>query len=169
MIPMKNLFKALLLAALMLTLLACGASAEAPDAFTTASVADFYGSAALTGDDLMNAINSFSGFYLITTTNPDDSANAAFFIYSMVKHEDKYYLQLGLAENQTKANLAANGKGVAVYAAAPSAEEGAKPYAVAGARIRFEAVTDEELAKTLNTSGREGAAFYEVVEFRPLG
>lgn len=166
---MKNLFKIFALYALMLTLLVCGASAETPDTFTSASVADFYGSAALTGDDLMNAINSFSGFYLITTTNPDDSANAAFFIYSMVKHEDKYYLQLGLAENQTKANLAANGKGVAVYAASPSTEEGAKPYAMAGSRMRFEAVTDEALSKTLNTSGRDGAMFYEVVEFRPLG
>jgi len=166
---MKNLLKALALAALMLALLACGAVAEAPDAFTSASVADFYAASALTGDDLMNAINSFSGFYLISTTNPDGTPNSAFFIYSMVKHEDKYYLQLGLAENQSKANLAANGEGFAVYAASPSTEEGAKPYAVAGARMRFEVVTDEALVKTLNTSGREGAMFYEVVEFRSLG
>ena len=166
---MKKLLMALALAALTLALLACGASAEAPDAFTSASVADFYGATALTGDELMDAINSFSGFYIITTTNPDGSPNSAFFIYSMVKHEDKYYLQLGLAENQSKANLAANGKGVAVYAASPSTEEGAKPYAVAGARMRFEAVTDEALLKALNPEGHEGAMFFEVVETRPLG
>ena len=139
------------------------------DAVATASVADFYAATALTGDDLMNAMNSFSGFYIISTVNPDGTPNAAFFICSMVKHEDKYYLQLGLADNQTKANLAANGVGVAVYAASPSGEEGAMPYAVAGARMRFKAVTDEELVKVLNTSGREGAMFYEVVETRPLG
>ena len=166
---MKNLFKALALATLMLVLLACGAVAEEADTFTSASVADFYAATALTGDDLMNALNSFSGFYIISTVNPDGTPNSAFFIYSMVKHEDKYYLQLGIAENQSKANLLANGKGVAVYAAAPSTEEGAKPYAVAGARMRFEAVTDEELIKTLNTTGREGMMFYEVVETRPLG
>ncbi|MBR2942364.1 MAG: hypothetical protein IKB82_03100 [Clostridia bacterium] len=166
---MKNLLKVLALAALMTAMIVCCAAAEETDAFTSASVADFYAATALTGDDLMNALNSFSGTYIICTTNPDGSANAAFFIYSMVKHEDKYYLQLGLAENQSKANLAANGKGVAVYAANPSTEEGAKPYPVAGARMRFEAVTDEELSKALNTSGREGAMFYEVVEIRSLG
>ena len=166
---MKNLLKVLALCALMLSMVLCGAVAEEADAFTSASVANFYAATALTGDDLMNALNSFSGTYIISTTNPDGSANAAFFIYSMVKHEDKYYLQLGLAENQSKANLAANGEGVAVYAANPSGEEGAKPYPVAGARMLFKAVEDEELSKTLNTSGREGAMFYEVVEVRPLG
>ena len=163
---MKNLLK-ILAAALLLTMLAVPALGE--DVVSSASVADFYGATALTGDDLMNAINSFSGTYIITTANPDGTANSAFFIYSMVKHEDKYYLQLGLAENQSKANLAATGKGLAVYAANPSGEEGAKPYPVAGARMWFEAVEDEELVKTLNTSGREGAMFFEVVLVRPLG
>lgn len=166
---MKKLFSLFALAAMIFALLVCGCAAEEADAFTSASVADFYAATALTGDDLMNALNAFSGFYLISTTNPDGTPNSAFFIYSMVKHEDKYYLQLGLAENQTKANLAANGEGVAVYAASPSIEEGAMPYAVAGARMRFEAVTDEALIQALNTSGREGAMFYEVVETRPLG
>ena len=45
--------------------------AEDTDAFTSASVSSYYGDSALTGDDLMNAINSFSGTYLICTTNPD--------------------------------------------------------------------------------------------------
>lgn len=166
---MKKLLKVLSLAAVMLALLAVPAMAESADAVTSASVADFYAASALTGDDLMNAINSFSGFYLISTTNPDGTPNSAFFIYSMVKHEDKYYLQLGLAENQSKANLAANGEGLAVYAATPSSEEGAKPYAVSGARMRFKAVEDEELIKTLNTSGREGAMFFEITEIRSLG
>ena len=92
---MKKLIALLLCAAMLCTVSA--AFAEAPDTYTSASVADYYGAAALTGDDLMNAINSFSGFYLVCTTNPDGSANAGYFIYGCVKHEDKYYLKMGLA------------------------------------------------------------------------
>ena len=68
------------------------------DAFTSASVTDFYGDNALTGDELMNAINSFSGFYLVCTTNPDGSANAGYFIYGCAELDGKYYLKMGLAE-----------------------------------------------------------------------
>lgn len=79
--------------------------AEDTDAFTSASVSSYYGDFALTGDELMNAINSFSGTYLVCTTNPDGTANAGVFIFACVKNEDKYYIQMGLAENQTKQNL----------------------------------------------------------------
>ena len=65
----------------MAALLACAPALAEVDAFTSASVTDFYGDNALTGDELMNAINSFSGFYLVCTTNPDGSANAGYFIY----------------------------------------------------------------------------------------
>lgn len=164
---MKKLLNALLLSCLLVALFAASAMAE--DAVSSASVADFYADTALTGDDLMNAINAFSGTYLVSTTNPDGTPNTAFFIFSMVKHEDKYYLQLGLAENQSKANLAANGEGLAVYAANPDIAGGAKPYPVAGARIRFKALEDASLAETLNTSGRPGAMFFEITEIRPLG
>lgn len=162
---MKTRIVALLLALVMLL----PVFAVAEDAMSSASVADFYGDSALTGDDLMNAINSFSGFYLISTTNPDGTPCSAFFIFSMVKHEDKYYLQLGLAENQSKQNLAANGNGVAVYAASPSTAEGAMPYAVAGARIRFQAITDTAVADALAANARQGAMFFEITEIRPLG
>ena len=118
---MKKFIPLLLAAALCLPF-----AALAEDAVSSASVADFYGQTALTGDDLMNAINSFSGFYLVTTTNPDNSPNAAFFVFGMVKHEDHYYVQLILAKNQSRSNLLANGEGVAVYAATPSSEEGAE-------------------------------------------
>ncbi len=117
----------------------------------------------------MNAINSFSGFYLVTTTNPDNSPNAAFFVFGMVKHEDHYYVQLSLAENQSRSNLLANGEGVAVYAATPSSEEGAKPFATSGARIRFKAITDEAVAAALAENANEATLFFEVVDVRPLG
>ena len=161
---MKKFIPLILAAALCLPF-----AALAEDAVSSASVADFYGQAALSGDVLMNAINSFSGFYLVTTTNPDNSPNAAFFVFGMVKHEDHYYVQLSLAENQSRSNLLANGEGVAVYAATPSSEEGAKPFATSGARIRFKAITDEAVAAALAENANEATLFFEVVDVRPLG
>ena len=61
----------------MAALLACAPALAEVDAFTSASVTDFYGDNALTGDELMNAINSFSGFYLVCTTNPDGAPTQA--------------------------------------------------------------------------------------------
>lgn len=161
--------KKLLSLVLSLMLLACAIPAMAEDTVASASVADFYAQYALNGDDLMNALNSFSGTYLISTTNPDGTPNTAFFIYSMVKLDGEYYLQLGLAENQSKANLLANGCGLAVYAANPSGEEGAMPYAVSGARIWFQNVSDEAVLAKLMEGAREGTMFYEITAVRPLG
>ena len=164
---MKKLMTALLLSCLFAALLAVPAMAE--DAVSSASVADFYADAALTGDDLMNAINAFSGTYLVSTANPDGTPNTAFLVFSMVKHEDKYYLMIGSAENQTKANMLANGEGMVVYGANPDVAAGDKPYPIAGARIWFKALEDASLAETLNTSGRPGALFFEVTAIRPVG
>ena len=144
------------------------AFATEADTFATASVADYYAASALTGDDLMNAVNGQSGCYLISTTNPDGTPNTAYFIFAIKKLDDKYYLQLGLAPNQSSANLNANGEGLAVYAANPV--EGAKPYAVAGARIRFVAIEDQAVVDALNAdAARPGALFFEIVEVKPLG
>ena len=83
-----------LVCALVLSLSMTAVLAEETDAFTSASVASYYADSALTGDDLMNAINSFSGTYLVCTTNPDGTANAGVFIFACVKNEDKYYICL---------------------------------------------------------------------------
>ena len=157
---------ALLLALVMMN---CVALAEAPDATTSASTSDSFAAYALTGDDLMNAINTFSGTYLVATVNPDGTPNVAYFIFSMVKHEDKYYLQLGLAPNQSQANLQANPCGVAVYAANPTGAEGAPAYTVSGARIWFDAIEDQAVIDALTANARAGAAFYEITLIRPLG
>ena len=164
---MKKLLTTLLLSCLFAALLTIPAMAE--DAVSSASVADFYADAALTGDDLMNAINSFTGTYLVSTTNPDGTPNTAFLVFSMLKHEDKYYLQLGVAENQSKANLIANGEGMAVYGANPDVAAGDKPYPVAGARIWFKAFEDAAVTEALNAAGRPGSLFFEVTEIRPVG
>lgn len=161
--------KKLLTLFIALMLIAPAAFAEV-DAFTSASVADYYGASALAGDDLMNAVNSQSGCYLVSTTNPDGTPNTAYFIFGIKKVGEAYYLQLGLAENQSKANLMANGNGLAVYAANPTGEEGAKDYAVAGARIWFEAIEDQAVIDELNAgAGRPGAMFFEIVQVKPLG
>lgn len=155
-----------LFAALML-LLSVAALAETADAFTSASVANYYGQFGLTGDDLMNAVNSQSGCYIVNTTNPDGSPNAGYFIFAIKKLNDKYYVQLGLAANQSKLNLEANGEGLCVYAALPAAD--AKQYCVSGARFYFEAIQDQAVVDELMKDARQGAMFFEIVEVLPLG
>lgn len=153
-----------LFAALMM-LLSVAALAETADAFTSASVANYYGQFGLTGDDLMNAVNSQSGCYIVCTTNPDGSPNAGYFIFAIKKLNDKYYIQLGLAENQTKANLEQTGEGLAVYATIPTD----KPYAVGGARFYFETIEDQAIVDELMKDARQGAMFFEITEVLPLG
>lgn len=161
-------FAALLLALMMVLPMAAMAEAvESPalDAFTSASVSNYYAQYALTGDELMDAVNGQAGFYLICTTNPDGSPNAGVFIFAIKKLNEKYYIQLGLAENQTKANLEATGEGLAVYAVMTAD----KPYAVSGARFYFETIADQAVVDELMKDARQGAMFYEITEILPLG
>lgn len=143
-------------------------AAEAADAITSASVADFYGDGALTGDDLMNAINSYTGFYAVASVNPDGTPNLGFYIYGCVKVGDAYYLQLGLAPNQTTANVESGSELVAMYAALPA--EGAT-YPTSGARMTLSRVTDEALLKELLKSAPQGFTpmYYEITSVRSLG
>ena len=62
----------IMILALCLAVLPVMAETTAPDAVTSASVADYYGDGILTGDDLMNAINSYTGFYAVASVNPDE-------------------------------------------------------------------------------------------------
>lgn len=158
-------FAALLLVLMMV--LPVAALAEEADTFTSASVANYYGQFGLTGDDLMNAVNSQSGCYIVNTTNPDGSPNAGYFIFAIKKLNDKYYVQLGLAPNQSKLNLEANGEGLCVYAALPAPD--AKQYCVSGARFYFEAIQDQAVMDELLKDARQGAMFYEITNVLPLG
>ena len=125
----------------------------AADAVTSASVADYYADGMLSGDDLMNAINSYTGFYAVCSVNPDGTPNVGFYIYGCVKVGDKYYLQLGLAPNQTTANVDNGSELVAMYAALPA--EGAT-YPTSGARMTLKKVTDEALLEELLKSAPQG-------------
>ena len=140
----------------------------AADAVSSASVADYYADGMLSGDDLMNAINSYTGFYAVCSVNPDGTPNVGFYIYGCVKVGDKYYLQLGLAPNQTTANVDNGSELVAMYAALPA--EGAT-YPTSGARMTLKKVTDEALLEELLKSAPQGFApmYYEIVAVRSLG
>jgi hypothetical protein len=157
----------ILILALALCLATLPALAEA-DAVTSASVNDFYSDGILEGDDLMNAINAYSGFYAVASVNPDGTPNLGFYIYGCVKVEDKYYLQLGLSPNQTTANVDAGSELVAMYAALP--EEGAT-YPTSGARMSLSKVTDETLLEELLKTAPQGFTpmYYEITAIRSLG
>ncbi len=164
--------KKLLACLLVLSLFALPVLAEEQvDAFSTASVADFYGAAGLAGDDLMNAINSYNGFFAVASVNPDGTPNIGFYIYSCIKLNDVYYLQLGLAPNQTTANMDNGSKLMAMYASVPATEgENVTPYATVGARMNLEKVTDEATVAALKEIAPQSSEmFYEIVHVRPLG
>ena len=167
---MKKFFALFLALMMVVPMVAMAEAVQSPaaDAFASASTTSSFAQFALEGDDLMTAAQSQTGFYLICTTNPDGSPNAGVFIFTILKHEDKYYLAVGLAPNQTKANLEADGRGLAIYAALP--EAGAAQYAVSGARIRFVAFEDQAIVDALSAQlSRSGYMFFEVTEVLPLG
>ena len=140
-------------------------AAMAEDVFTSASVANYYGQFGLTGDDLMNAVNSQSGCYIVNTTNPDGSPNAAVFIFGIKKLGDKYYIQLGLADNQSKANLARTGEGLAVFG---FPNEG-NTFGTGGARFYFTAIEDQAITDELMKDSRATQMYFEITEVMPLG
>ena len=166
---MKKLFVLGLILALALAVLPVLAEGEVEaDTFTSASVNDPFAAYALSGDDLMNAINAYSGFYAVASVNPDGTPNLGFYIYGCVKIEEKYYLQLGLSPNQTTANVDAGSELVAMYAALPA--EGAT-YPTSGARMTLSRVTDEALLEELLKSAPQGFTpmYYEISSVRSLG
>ena len=130
-----------LLACVLLLAVAC-AAAETTDAVTTASVANYYG--ALTGDELMNAINSYTGFYAVASVNPDGTPNIAYFVYGMQKIGDVYYVQLGINPNQTTANIENGSELMAMYGTLPAADAQLMT-ATNGAKMVLKKVDDEEI------------------------
>ena len=144
------------------------AAAEAVDTVTTASVANYYG--ALAGDELMEAINSNSGFYAVASVNPDGTPNIAYFIYNMKKLGDTYYIQLGINPNQTTANIDNGSALIAMYGALPAADAQLAT-ATSGAKMVLKKVEDEATLAELLKTAPEGYSpmYYEVIETRPIG
>ncbi len=163
---MKKALSILIACVLMMCSFAMAETAT--DAVTTASVANYYG--ALTGDELMNAINSYSGFYAVASVNPDGTPNIAYFIYGMIKLNDVYYIQLGINPNQTTANIENGSALIAMYGALPAADAQLQS-ATSGAKMILKKVEDEAILAELLKTAPEGYTpmYYEVTETRPLG
>ena len=158
---MKKLLSALLAVCLLLPIAALAET----DAVSSASVTDYFGTV-LTPAELAASISAYDGFFAVATVNPDNTPNIGFFIFSAAEYEGKLYLQFGLAENQTRANME-NGSAVTVmYAPVPT--EGS--YATVGARLTCERVTDEALVETLmGILPQQSDLIYEVTLIRPIG
>ena len=157
----------ILLACVLILACAC-AVAETVDTVTTASVANYYG--ALTGDELMDAINSYTGFYAVASVNPDGTPNIAYFVYGMRKLNDVYYVQLGINPNQTTANIDNGSALIAMYGKLPEADAQLQT-ATSGAKMLLKKVEDEAILAELLKTAPEGYTpmYYEVVETRPIG
>ncbi len=160
---MKKLFSLLLVLCMLIP--SALSLAEGTDAMTSASVVDYYGTV-LTPAQLVESISAYNGFFAVATVNPDNTPNIGFFIFSAAEYEGKLYLQFGLAENQTRANME-NGSAVTVmYAPVPT--EGA--YATVGARLVCAKVTDEALVeKLMEIMPQKSDLIYEVTLIRPIG
>lgn len=154
----------LLLCALLLTSLAAFGEGDV-DAVSSASTVYYFDG--IDGDTLMDAINSYAGFYAIASVNANGTPNIAFFVYAMVKLDDTYYLQLGLSPNQTTANIDNGSELMAMYGCSPEAF----PYASVGARMYLSKVEDEETLSALAAFSPAGYTplYYEVTSVVPMG
>ena len=163
---MRKMLSVMLACVLMLACVC--AAAETVDTVTTASVNNYYQE--LTGDELMDAINSYSGFYAVASVNPDGTPNLAYFVYGMKKLGDVYYIQLGIYPNQTSANIENGSALMAIYGKAP-AEDADPKTATCGAKMVLKKVEDEAVLAELMKGAPEGFAplYFEVVETRPIG
>ena len=159
---MKKLLSLLLIFALLIPVAALG---ETVDAVSTASVTDYYGTI-MTNADLVASISAYNGFFAVATVNPDNTPNIGFFIFSAAEYEGKLYLQFGLAENQTRANMVAGSAVTAMYAPLPT--EGSYP--TVGARLACEKVEDAALLeKLMEILPQKSDLIYEVTQVRPIG
>ena len=160
---MKKLLSLILVLCMLLP--AAVSLAEGTDAVTSASVVDYYGTV-LTPAQLVESISAYNGFFAVATVNPDNTPNIGFFIFSAAEYEGKLYLQFGLAENQTRANMERGSAVMVMYAPVPT--EGA--YATVGARLICEKVADEALvAKLMEIMPQKSNLIYEVTLIRPIG
>ena len=160
---MRKLLSVLL--ALCMILPAAALAEAGTDTVTTASVVDYFGTL-LTPADLVADISAYNGFFAVATVNPDGTPNIGFFIFSAAEHEGKLYLQFGLAENQTRANMESGSAVTVMYAPVPT--EGT--YATVGARMTCERVTDEALLEQLmGIMPQQSNLIYEVTQIRPIG
>ncbi len=157
-----------ILAMILSALLFLGGTAMAEgEVDTVSSASTVYYFDGISGDELMDAINSYSGFYAIASVNADGTPNIAFFVYGMVKLGDTYYVQLGLSPNQTTLNIDNGSALMAMYGRNPEAF----PYASVGARMYLNKVEDEDTLNALSMFSPAGYTpmYYKVTQTVPMG
>ncbi len=121
---MKKLYLNISVMVLPLAFLALSAApsfgTEDVDAIASASKKFYYAKSSLTGEMLQRLINSHQAAFVLSTTNPDNSPNAGFFIPEMLSDST---IKFGLADNQTRRNIERTRKAVlTVYKSSPDAD-----------------------------------------------
>ncbi len=81
------------------------------DAFSSASVTNYYEASSWSGEELINAICNRMGAWTIATVNPDGSPNIAVAVFGRLEDDT---LLLNLAPNQTAANIDRTGEAMAI-------------------------------------------------------
>ncbi len=160
---MKKLYLGISVMVLIFAVLAlCATSSfcdEDIDAVTTASKKFYYAKSSLTGEMLQELINSHHAAFVLSTTNPDNSPNAGFFIPEMPSNST---IKFGLANNQTRQNIERTKKAVlTVYKASPDADRKTRHQ---GARLILR--LDEKKSKNKLT---HKMLIMEIVKVLPLG
>lgn len=145
-------FCTLVLAVVMVFCVSCAMADEAVDAFSSASVKTWYPDSCLDGQELVDAINAFNGFYAVATTNPDGSPNLAFIGFRAYLREDGIYLMLGMMDDQTAQNLDRTKEGVAFFMNNVYNHEEGNTWA--GARMDLEVT--EATCSEMNWNGNQG-------------
>lgn len=166
---------------LLLSLLVLGATslshAGSIDTFTNASVSNYYPPAASIEE--LTALVTFSGVVVVSTTNPDQSPNAAVIIPAIFENQ---YVILQTAPNQTMENLARDGRAViSIFIPFPDEEKNTGKYGDIrkyGARLICEVLPEgsentEALARynKLNEARplAEGHRLLKIVGILPIG
>lgn len=118
------------------------ADAISVDAYTSASTKNHYLSSSLSGNLLLDTIRKKEAAFVLSTTNPDGSPNAAVFIPGVVSDS---VLRFGLVKNQTRLNIERTGVAVlTVYRFMPEQPQGRQHN---GARLRLRLINEPEQNK----------------------
>ncbi len=144
------------------------AASQHADAFTSASVTDYYTSSSWTGKTLGDAIANRDGAWTIATVNPDGSPNIAVAVFGALDAET---LMLHLAPNQTGENIIRTGQAMAIiYKYTPDLTID-KSLRNQGAKLVLETVSpaEHQTYQERYESVSPSTYVFRIVEIRPLG
>ncbi len=131
---------------LSLCMVETSSGTEQVDAFTSASKKNHFSNTCLKGDALMKVIKNHDAAFVLSTTNPDNSPNAAVFMPGIVSENT---LKFGLADNQSRKNIERTKKAVLTVYKLSYNKTGKNKHQ--GARLFLELVEDETVNKKSHT------------------